>query len=296
MKTILSAIFTAAVACAAAPPIGMVTASGHFTLQGSQVWGNATLFDGAVVETGPASSQLALRSGVKVQLGPGSRAQVFSDRLLLERGAGQVSGLLIRGQQPDARVRIGLGPRIEVAALAGVARVIGAADVTLASIPAGRSMLFAPQAGQGASFTRAGCLLYKDNHFILQDDNTQEVVELNGQDLAANVGNRIEVTGTASAARPAVTTATSVMNVTALSPRSQGGCLVVASNLQAQTEMPRAGAPAAAGAASNAPAPAGKTGGGGMSTGAKVAIVAVVAGGGAGAAIALAGGKKSTSP
>ena len=280
---------------AAVAPIGMVTASGHFTLQGSQVWGNATLFDGAVVETGPASSQLALRSGVKVQLGPGSRAQVFSDRLLLEKGAGQVSGLMIRGQQADARVRIGWGSRIEVAALSGVARVISAGDVTLASIPAGRSMLFAPQAGQGASFTRAGCLLYKDNHFILQDDNTQEVVELNGQDLAANVGNRVEVTGTASAARPAVTIATSVMNVTALSPRSQGGCLVVASTLQAQTEMPRAGAPTA-GAASKAPAPAGKTGGGGMSTGAKVAIVAVVAGGGAGAAIALAGKKKSTSP
>ncbi len=295
VKILVSAIFAVALASAApGPPIGIVTASGHFTFQGSQVWGNATLFEGAIVETGEASSQLALRSGIKVQLGAGARAQVFADRLVLAQGLSQVGTLQVRGE-PGSRVRIALGPRVEVAALTGVARVSTTSGVPLASIQAPNHMSFAMQ--QAASLTRTGCLLYKDNHFILQDDNTQEVLELNGQDLAANVGNRVEITGMMSTAKATVAPATGVFNVMSVSPRSQGGCLVVASSLQAQAQMPAGTtpAPAAKGGPARAPggAPAAKTG---MSTGAKVGIVAAVAGGGAGAAIALAGGKKSTSP
>src|ERR1700693_6384384 len=75
----LSSVFLSAVAFAA-PAIGIVTASGHFSVEGSQVWGNATLFDGATIETSSASSEMALRSGVKVQLGAESRAQIWPKR------------------------------------------------------------------------------------------------------------------------------------------------------------------------------------------------------------------------
>jgi hypothetical protein len=289
----LCALLSASV-FAATPAIGIVTASGHFTLQGSEVWGNATLFEGATIETTSASSQLALRNGVKVQLAAGSRAHVFADRLTLERGVGQVASaapfeidaaaLRIQG----AGVRVGMGETVEVAALTGVAKVSGKGDLLLATIPSGRSMSFAPQAAQTGAVKRNGCLLYKDNHFILQDDNTQEVVELNGQDLAPNLGNRVAITGTASTAKPAVSIAASVMNVSAVAPVSQGGCLVAASSLDARTEMPQGGA------AAPAAQTAAKTGG--MSTGAKVAIAAVIIGGGAAAGIAvLESSKKSTS-
>jgi len=43
--------------------IGIATASGHFTVERSRVYGNSTLFAGAVVETGTASSQLTLHNG-----------------------------------------------------------------------------------------------------------------------------------------------------------------------------------------------------------------------------------------
>src|SRR5579863_107545 len=91
MRAPLLCAIVSASAFAANPAIGIVTASGHFTLQGSEVWGNATLFEGATIETTSASTQLALRNGVKVQLAAGSRARVFADRLKLERGAGQVA-------------------------------------------------------------------------------------------------------------------------------------------------------------------------------------------------------------
>jgi hypothetical protein len=302
-----TASFFATMASAATPVIGIVTASGHFTLQGSEVWGNATLFDGEALRTTSASIELALPNGVKVQLGAGSSARVYANRLTLDSGVGQVAqaapfevdaaGLKIRG----AGLRVGLGrpdKTVEIAALTGVAKVFGSGGVVLASIPAGRHMNLAFQAAQDGTLTRSGCLVYKDSHFILQDDDTQEVVELAGnpQDLSKNLGNRVEIKGTASAAKPAVTVATSLLTVASVSPKSQGGCLVVASALNAQTEMPNAAAAASIGSPS-APAPV-ASGGGGLSSGAKTAIivVAIAGGGGAAAAVLLTQKKKSTSP
>jgi hypothetical protein len=105
----------------------------------------------------------------------------------------------------------------------------------------------------------------------------------------------VQVRGTASGNKPAVSIATSVLNVAAVAPQSQGGCLVVATALNAQTEVPRGAVPGASG--QSTAAPAAKASGGGLSTGAKAAIIiGVAAGGGAGAAIALSGKKSSTSP
>jgi hypothetical protein len=300
-NTLLLSVFISAVAVAASPAmgpaIGIVTASGHFTLDRSQVWGNATVFEGSVVETGSASSEVALRNGAKLQLAKDSRARILSDHVVIEKGIGQVSApesfevnvanLRIHS---TGRLRVNLGQTVEIASLLGSARVASASGMLLAAIPAGRVMNFSPQAANG-TVTRTGCLLFKDNHYIMQDENTQEVVELSGgENLGAQVGNRVEVTGAASSAKPAVSIATLVLNIASIAPKTSGGCLSVAANLNAQTEA----------ATANPAQPAAEAtkggGGGGMSTGAKVAIIVAVAGGGAGAAIALAGKKSSTSP
>ena len=291
-------VLISALAFASSPAIGIVTASGHFTLDRSQVWGNATVFEGSVIETGSASSEVALRGGAKLQLAKDSRARILSDRVVIEKGIGQVAApesfevnaanLRIHS---TGRLRVHLGETVEIASLAGSARVSSATGMLLAAIPSGHAMTFSPQAANG-SVTRTGCLLFKDNHFIMQDDNTQEVVELSGgQNLSAQVGNRVEITGSASSAKPAVTIATLVVNVAAMTPKTSGGCLSVAATLNAQTEV---GTPASPAAQPAATAP--KSSGGGMSTGAKVAIIVAIAGGGAGAAIALANKKSSTSP
>jgi hypothetical protein len=306
----------ASVACAASPAIGIISASGHFTVERSEVWGNSTLFDGSTVQTDKASSELALRNGVKVQLGADSRAQVWENRVLLEKGIGQiaapgayevdVAGLRI--QAAGARLRIRLTDRVEVAALSGTGRVTTAAGLLLASIPAGRSVSFSTQAGATGVVSRTGCLLYKDGHFILQDETTQEVVELygkglpqGGKELQDGVGNRVEVTGTSTGEKPAVSIATIVINASRIAQKSQGGCLSVASVLDAKTEAPAGAGNAAATGSPTAGAAAGTAAGtaaghAGLSTGAIVGIVAAVAGGGAGAALALAHSKGSTSP
>jgi hypothetical protein len=309
--TYLSADGIAATSSAAkSSAIGVVTASGHFVLDRSEVWGNATLFDGGKIETGAASSEAALRNGVKIQLASASSATVGESQLTLTKGTGQVSatedyqvtagGLAIRSAVGASRVRVAwlAGGTVEVTALSGAARVANRTGLVLASIPAGRRMDFAIQAAAGV-VTRTGCLLSKDGRFLLQDENTQEVLEIRGndRDLAAQVGNRVTITGTASALRPALAAASGILNATTVAQRETGGCLSVAAALDAQTEITNPAGGSApnqpAEAPAKAPAPAPKAG---MSTGAKVAIIAVIGGGGAGAAIALAGKKGSTSP
>jgi hypothetical protein len=300
-KTLFLSVLISAVAVAASPAIGIVTASGHFTLDRSQVWGNATVFEGSTIETGAASSEVALRSGAKLQLAKDSRARILSDRVVIEKGIGQVSApesfevnagnLRIHS---DGRLRVNIRDGVQIASLTGVARVSSASGMLLAAIPAGRTMNFTPQAANG-SVTRTGCLMYKENHYILQDENTQEVVELSGgENLKEQLGNRVEILGMASSAKPVVSIATVVVNVAGMTPKSTGGCLSVASNLGATTEAAAIAAAAAAGAAAAGAATAATVGG--LSTAATVGIIAAVAGGGAAAAIVVVSKKSSTSP
>ncbi len=290
----------------AAAPIGVATASGQFRLEGSRIWGNSTLFDGAKIETTDATSELALASGVKIQLGAGSSARIWKGRLELERGTGQVTassaflvnagGLSVQG----SRYRVGLlpGARLEVASLTGNAKVLGSRGDLLAAVPVGRNMSFAMQ----QTVTRAGCLVYKGNGFILQVDDSADVWQLIGGPLAENVGNRIMVTGSFGLNAPTISPATLIVNVTSLLLRSTGGCLTAAAALSAQTSVPAGTTPAPTAVATTPAPPASTTPSTatvartGMSTGAKVGIIAAIGGGGAGAALALGGKKSSTSP
>jgi hypothetical protein len=85
-----------------------------------------------------------------------------------------------------------------------------------------------------------------DAHVLLVEEKTQDVIELNGPDLALNLGNRVEVEGTAGG-KPAVQLATRVMNVSSVSPRNWGGCLTVAASIGARTSMPPRNLPAGVG-------------------------------------------------
>ena len=209
----------------------------------------------------------------------------------------------------DARVNVSYASdgTIEVAALKGEARVTLSGGALLASIGSGQKRSFALQNAAGRPIVHKGCLVAKEGRFEMQDQDTEEVVEVAGAPslLSPAVGNRVTATGTASDVRPSVTPATSVMNATTVSVDARGGCLGVAGNLNASTEAGQAGvvpppatpgSPAPPPPAGTPPPSVGAGGGGGLSTAAKIGIVAAVAGGGAGAAIALSGHKSSTSP
>ncbi|MGH9559231.1 MAG: hypothetical protein ACRD30_08315 [Bryobacteraceae bacterium] len=275
----VAVLAASSIAFGASPAIGIVTASGHFTVDRSEVWSNSTLFDGATVETAAASSEMSLANGVKLQLGSQSRARIWQNHAALQKGVGQsagsyeidAAGLKIRGASGNAHLRVGLADRVEVAALSGSARVMNGAGLLLASIPAGHAMSFNMQAGTTGAVTRTGCLLYKDGRFILQDENTQEVAELNGAGLAPDVGNRVQIAGTATSARPDVSPATLAINVSSVVQKSEGGCLTTAAALGAQANAPAVAPPGTTpGAAPQTPSPAPPASGGGLSKGAKI--------------------------
>lgn len=76
---------------AAGGSLGVATAEGPFTVNSALVRGNATLTEGAAVETTMTPSRLNLASGAKVRFDPNSRARVFTDRLVLEKGSGELT-------------------------------------------------------------------------------------------------------------------------------------------------------------------------------------------------------------
>jgi hypothetical protein len=195
-----------AVASAAAPVIGTVKADGQFRIDNSAVRSNATLFEGSLVETGSAVSKMDLVGGARITLGASSKGRFFGDRLVLEKGIGQMDqaenfrfetrGLTIQPetQKSSARVALAGAARVEVAALTGSFRVLNERGVLVANIAAGRSMEFEQQPASTPS-KLAGCLVMRGVHFVLTDETTNVVVELGGPGLEKEKGNRVEITG-----------------------------------------------------------------------------------------------------
>ena len=259
----------------AASAIGIATAKGSFQVDNATVSGNSTLFDGALVETGTVGTVLELDGGVRMYLGSASRAKVYRDRLILERGEGQIESagrykfeagnLRILPASPEATARVALqgDSRVRVSALAGDLQVTTDTGTLLASLDPGRTLEFEPQAaGAAAPFRVSGCVQKQDGRFLLQDDTAAVSFELQGPELEEAVGQRVEILGTN------VTGASGMIRVVRFT-RLPGNCVNPASSR------------------SNS---GGKTGDAGMSAGSKAIIAGVVIGAAAaGTTLALTG-------
>jgi hypothetical protein len=191
---------------AANSTIGVAMTNGNFVLDRSTVVGNANVFDGSVIETGQAMSDLTLSNGLKLRLGTESRGQVFLDRLVLEKGAGQVSGgkyvveagrLRVMPDNSTATARVAFGSRnlVEVAAIGGPVRVMTAEGTPLANITAGSALSFTNQAGASTPTTLCGTVVRSNGKLMLTDTTTKVTLELKGADLDRYVGKSISVSG-----------------------------------------------------------------------------------------------------
>lgn len=279
----------------AGPAIGVVTSEGDFLLNEARVSGNATLTDGAVIQTAGAPSVLRLNRGGRVELGGQAKARVFADRLVLEEGYSDIRGAAqyaieaaslriapVSAETAGRVVRQG-EKTVQVGVAQGSVRVYNSAGVLVANVFPGSPLEFEPQvvsAAPPSSF--AGCLLRKQDKWILYDQTTRIIVELRGTGFDKEWGNRVQVIGTTDTSAQSEVGA-QVVDVTSLTRLAQGGCEGVAGIIGAA--LPKTPVPAG-------PAPAT---GGGMSAGTKVAIVSVVAGG-AGAGAYFATRKKDRSP
>jgi hypothetical protein len=217
----------------AVPVIGTVVASGTFRLDNGTVAGNATLFEGAMIETNSARSRVQLSSGVRVSLGAESRARFYDDRMVLEKGEGRIDktgrfrleagGVVVHPATGDAIARVQLlgGARVQVAALSGSLRVMNLRGMRVANVETGRSLEFEPQADATTSRV-TGTLRRSNSHFLLTDETTNVTVELAGAGLAKEVGYRIEATGSLDPAATPSTDATQFIRVSEIKRLGKG--------------------------------------------------------------------------
>src|SRR3984893_11299006 len=194
---------------AAAPAVGIVTATGSFTIDASNITGNATLFEGNQIETGKASSQLQLNNGARMQLAAESRGIVYRDRLVLEKGSSliqsggasqvEANSLRIRpaSESAGAQVSIRQSGTVQVAALRGPVRVTAANGVLLANLQEGKTIDFTPEStGPAAPTTVTGCLESSSGKFLLTDEASLVRFEILGASLDKEVGRRVQLDGT----------------------------------------------------------------------------------------------------
>lgn len=227
---------TAVPAAGAAPAIGTAAAKGSFRVDDATVTGNATLFEGVEIETRQVTSSLDLASGPRLVLGTDSRGRIFGDRLILERGSGEMRdaagfqvearGLTIRTETGHSAARIQLtgAKGVQVAALAGGARVLNSRGLLVAELNPGMALAFEPQGGGASSepekFT--GCLRASNGHFLITDDLTNVTVELAGPGVERESGNQVQVTGIMDPTGAPVSGATQYVRVNGLKRLARG--------------------------------------------------------------------------
>ncbi len=253
--------------------------------------GNATLFDGSTVETADSSLRIQLDGGQRLQFSNGTRAQVFGKKVVLEAGFGQVEAaqgfevearsLRISAASADtvARIRLASGHKVMVAAVRGSVRVANSAGMVVAMVPAGESLDFEPSDALAPVTKISGCLLQMSGKFILAERTTNTVLEVQGVDLLKQLGNRVEIAGTASKSPASVSIATQLVQANSMKMVAKGGCTAVAKKLGASVAVGAAGAGAAAAGA-----------GAGAATAAGAAGAATAAGVGTAATVAVVGG------
>jgi len=231
LKTVQSVIatvlsFNLSIALAAPGSIGVAVTRGSFRVDNSTVSGNATLVEGTTVETQQNPSSLQLTSGAHIALREDSKGRVFGDRLVLEKGAGEVDrlvgyrvearGLTIQPQTGTASARVALaGTRlVQVAALTGSFRVLNRSGLLIANLSPGTALEFDPQASSPSEpWKLSGCLVSNSNHFTLTDDTTNVTVEATGTGLEKEARNRVEITGAMDASGTPVSGASQVIRV-----------------------------------------------------------------------------------
>jgi hypothetical protein len=240
-------VATLANASAGTVAIGTASARGDMRVDQYKVNGNATLFDGSVVETDQATADLRLDKGVAVTMSTGSRATLYHDHLVLQKGLSELSSssqfqvdansLRVTPSASDSRgvVAIKSGSMVEVAALTGSFGVTNDKGALLARVVPGHPLSFSLQAGAGAStagaqpFEGTGMLSKAaDGNFLLSiGDASFQVV---GGNLDAAVGKKVTIKGTTAPDQVPADGAVMVVNVASHkgAPMDANTCAIIA--------------------------------------------------------------------
>jgi hypothetical protein len=201
-------LFTSSFAAASTTAIGAASARGEMRVDGYPVRGNATLFDGTVVETGQATATLRLDKGAEIILSGESRGTLYHDHLVLQKGAGELSGrdpfpieadgLHVSPSQPNSQTVVSLSDAdmVEVASLTGGVQVTNNQGLLIGSVRSGRMMSFAMQEiGSPSDFTGTGTVSFENGHYYLTEHAPDFKYEIKGKNLSKDIGKTVTLTG-----------------------------------------------------------------------------------------------------
>jgi capsular polysaccharide biosynthesis protein len=211
---------------------------------------NGTLLDGAVIETAHTDSSVQLSSGTRLSLSPASRARLYADRMILEKGETRIEnvvgfhlealGLVVRpgvrsgGGSSSGRIAMEGNTRLRVAAVTGAFLVWNARGVLVANVTPGSALAFEPQPVGAASATQiTGTLTEQRGRFLLTDRVTRVTVEVTGQRLAAYVGQVVGVTGALNVAAKSVGNAPQVIAASQVQSIDNGAFAAVVGGVSA---------------------------------------------------------------
>lgn len=193
-------------AAAGTVSIGTASARGDIRVDSYTVKGNATLFDGSVVETGRATADLRLDKGTSITMSTGSRGTLYRDHLVLEQGQGELAasntfqlvanGLRVSPNESNSRGLVALktGNTVEVEALRGSFGV-SHDGIQLASIHPGQVFLFAMQADANpANFSGSGIVSFENGRYFFTSDAGVKY-EVGCKDLHRFVGMKVDLSG-----------------------------------------------------------------------------------------------------
>jgi hypothetical protein len=193
---------------AGTPVIGTVSVRGDMRVDGYNVKGDATLFDGSVVETRQDSALLRLDKGVEIKLSTDSRGVLHRSGMVLQQGksewvpAGSFSleanGLQVTSNEPNSRGVISVGgPKtVEVAALTGGFSVTNDHGALLARVRPGHSLSFdIQQAGASSLFIASGVISVEGSLYFLTVNGTSAKYEVIGKDFEKLIGKTVTING-----------------------------------------------------------------------------------------------------
>ena len=199
-------------AAAGTVSIGTVSVRGNMQVDHNLINGNATLFDGSVVETGQASADLRLGKGTNIRMSSASRGTLYHDHLLLQQGETELTAsnsfqleangvVHVTPNEPNSRgiVSIKPGNTVEVATLTGSFGVTNEHGVLVANVRPGKEFSFAMQA-PGANqnvFSGVGLVTFENGNYYLTTDEDVKYL-LTCKDSHRYVGDKVVVTGTIS--------------------------------------------------------------------------------------------------
>ena len=205
LKALLVVVCMLSYAEAGSVSIGTASVRGDMRVDNYTVKDSATLFDGSVVETGPASADLHLGEGTEIRMASSSRGTLHRDSLVLQQGASELSasnhfkleaeGLSVVPSEPNSRGTVSLGPGNTVGGR-GAERQLRRNEPERHSSgqrsPGSRNLICYAGGSNGDDFSAVGMVSYEGGQYFLT--TTEDVkYELTCKDFRKFVGTKAVV-------------------------------------------------------------------------------------------------------